>query len=284
MKTDSLNITTDSIASGDSTQSHYYQPKYLGGFGNSPEQDSVIECIDHSNILTIPTGENSEHYLPSPLHDTGIMTLFLLSMFLVTISMRKGYKYVSNFKKNLFSIKKRDNVFEDHNTVNEEITLLSLIANTCIMEGILINCGLTLYYPTISQTGSIFTNMITFISVMALFYLMQTAAYHILGYVFTSKANTSLLLKGFNASQALLGLMLLPIVILLLVYPTYANTFITLFAFCYILCRIIFIIKGFRIFYTNYSSIFFFILYLCSGEIVPLLVINSSIIFIFSTI
>ena len=104
MKTDSINITSDSIASSDSTQSHYYQAKYLGGFGNSPEQDSVIECIDHSNILTIPAGQNSEQYMPSPLHDTGIMTLFLISMFLVTLSMRKGYKYVSNFKKNLFSI------------------------------------------------------------------------------------------------------------------------------------------------------------------------------------
>ena len=222
--------------------------------------------------------------MPSPLHDTGIMTLFLISMFLVTLSMRKGYKYVSNFKKNLFSIKKRDNVFEDHNTVNEEITLLSLIANTCIMEGILINCGLTLYFPSLSFAGNIFTNTLTLISIMVGFYLLQVAAYHLLGYVFTSKVNTSLLLKGFNASQALLGILLLPIVILLLVYPTYANTFIILFEFCYILCRIIFIIKGFRIFYSNYSSILFFILYLCSGEIVPLLVINSSIIFIFSII
>ncbi|MCH5320108.1 MAG: DUF4271 domain-containing protein, partial [Paramuribaculum sp.] len=37
----------------------------------------------------------------------------------------------------------------------------------------------------------------------------------------------------------------------------------------YVLARIMFIVKGFRIFYTNSASIVYFILYLCSLEIVP---------------
>ena len=289
MKADNINsntLATDSTAAGaaDSVVKHYYQPKYVNGFNNSCEHDSVIASMHDSNLLTVPSGEQSENYLPSPLHDTGTMTMFLLAMFFVTMSLRKGFKYVDNFKKNLFSIKKRDNVFEDHNTVNEFITLIALIANTCIMEGILINCAITVYYPSMLHTSNIFTYIITFIAMMAAFYLLQLSAYLMLGYVFATKTNTTLLIKGFNASQALLGILLTPIVIRLLVYPTYAHTFISLFVFLYFLCRITFIIKGFRIFYTNYTSIFYFILYLCSGEIVPLLIINSGIVLIFSTI
>jgi len=38
----------------------------------------------------------------------------------------------------------------------------------------------------------------------------------------------------------------------------------------YICARLVFICKGFRIFYGNLSSIVYFLLYLCAVEMVPL--------------
>ena len=284
MKTDSLHIkhiNADSLAAADSVQ-HTFKASSAEGFGNDHSADSTLAPISHCEKLEVPMGDNSQDYMPSPLHDTGTMTMFLLSMFMVTFSLRNGFKYFSNFNKNLFSLKKRENAFEDHNTVNEIITLITLVANTCIMQGIMLNSAITLYHPDITTNASIFTYIISIISIVVAYYLLQLLAYYVLGYVFTSRTNTSLLLKGFNASQALLGLFMIPLVIFLLVYPLHANTYISIYIFIYFICRLIFIIKGFRIFFNNFTSIFYFILYLCSGEIIPLIAIYYGIILTYS--
>ncbi|MDE6169760.1 MAG: DUF4271 domain-containing protein, partial [Duncaniella sp.] len=47
----------------------------------------------------------------------------------------------------------------------------------------------------------------------------------------------------------------------------------------YFLTRILFICKGFRLFYDNFGSLLYFILYLCTLEIVPLVLIYRVILF-----
>ncbi|MGM9803748.1 MAG: DUF4271 domain-containing protein [Muribaculaceae bacterium] len=275
-------IDTASTAAADSLQPKYYSPKYVHGFGNDNCYDSVTAPIEQSSLLLIPQGQQSQNYIPSPLHDTGTMALFLMSMFMVTICFRYGFKYFANFSKNLFSLKKRDNLFDDHSTVNEMFTLMALIANTCIMESILIHCSLWAHFSQLVSQHNIFFYVATLLGISLLFYLLQLFAYLILGYTFTNKINTGLLIKGLNASQALLGLFLIPLVIFMLVYPLYQNVFIVMFCILYAACRLLFIIKGYRIFFVNYTSIFYFILYLCSGEIIPLLAIYSGIMYLYS--
>lgn len=280
MKTDSININNDSVASVDSIT--YHAPAYLAGFGNDNYQDSVVEPMSHSSILTVPDGENSQTYAINPLHDTGTMLLFLLSIFFVTICYRNGYKYVSDLNKNLFSLKKRQNIFEDHNNINEILLEISLIANTCIMQGIILECAIAHYYPSVMFSTNIFGYILCSIGSMAVFYLLQFLIYNILGFTFTNKVNKQLLLKGFNASQAVLGLFLLPIVILMLVYPHLIDWLIPIFFSVYILCRLVFIFKGIRIFFNNYYSFLLIILYLCSVEIVPIKLLYNGIIYLFS--
>ncbi|MGM9811684.1 MAG: DUF4271 domain-containing protein [Muribaculaceae bacterium] len=55
-----------------------------------------------------------------------------------------------------------------------------------------------------------------------------------------------------------------------------------IYIFIYFVCRLIYIIKGFRIFFNNFTSIFYFILYLCSGEIIPLIAVYYGIILTYS--
>ena len=80
---------------------------------------------------------------------------------------------------------------------------------------------------------------------------------------------TELWVGGFLASQATLGLLLFPIVVITLVFPSTIKLMLSLALALYILARIVFIWKGFRIFFNNLSSSIYFILYLCAVEIVP---------------
>jgi hypothetical protein len=65
-------------------------------------------------------------------------------------------------------------------------------------------------------------------------------------------------------------LALLPVLVLLMLYPANGKLLLSVAALLYLVGRLVFVIKGFRIFYGNLTSIIYFLLYLCAVEIVPL--------------
>ena len=176
----------------------------------------------------------------------------------------------------MFSTRRRENLFEDH-TVNETSILAALIANTCIVEGFIVYMAVRLLFPDMSTTlqQSVFPHIAGYCGIAVGYYAVQWLVYKVLGYTFSDKEGTRLWLDGFKASQAFLGLLLLPVLILLMLYPTSGKMLLTVAALFYVLARLIFIFKGFRIFYGNLSSILYFILYLCAVEIVPLALVAN---------
>ena len=104
--------------------------------------------------------------------------------------------------------------------------------------------------------------------------------YHVLGYVFADSISTRLWIDGFKATQSLLGLLLLPVIGVMLLKPELSTPMLLVAAGLYICARLVFICKGFRIFYGNLSSIVYFILYLCSLEIVPLVMLGAGTIYL----
>ena len=106
--------------------------------------------------------------------------------------------------------------------------------------------------------------------VALLYMLLMQLAYWTVGYVFTDSAHARIWLKGANASTALMAMPFLVIALLMLCYPQWNETLLIIAAIIFILGKIIFIFKGFRIFFTRFSSWLLFLYYLCSLEIVPL--------------
>ena len=106
-------------------------------------------------------------------------------------------------------------------------------------------------------------------------YLFQLLMCMLIGYVFTDKAEAVQWRRGQNAVSVLLGMALLLPTLAALFYPSVTAAMLILAAVLYIISRIIYIIKGFRIFYINFPSLLYFILYLCSVEIVPLVAAYS---------
>ena len=106
---------------------------------------------------------------------------------------------------------------------------------------------------------------------MAAYYIFQLAAYNTVGYIFTSTERRSAWIAGFNASQSMLGIALIIPVLLAVFYPAADKAVIVIAASLYFIARLLFIVKGFRIFFINFSSLLYFILYLCALEIIPVL-------------
>lgn len=255
----------------------YYAPQYLDGFPTAAQEgDSVLGDIDGLPVMEIPAGDKAMNFPRSPLHDTPSMALLLAGLLAVTLSYHKGYKYIENFFHYMFSTRRRENLFEDH-TVNETSIQAALVANTCIVEGFIIYFAVQLMWPVLApklQQG-VFAHVAAYTGLALAFYAAQWVVYKVLGYTFLDKVGSKLWIDGFKASQSFLGLTLLPVLVLLMLYPAHGKLLLSVAASLYLVARLIFIFKGFRIFYGNLSSILYFLLYLCAVEIVPLVLVTG---------
>lgn len=215
-----------------------------------------------------------------PGYNSGVMTLLIGVFLFITLNLRHYSTFLKTFAQNLFSVRKRANVFDERSTMSETRVLVSLILLTCICEGILL-------FDMVSRTGIVADNFaaIAAMSGLALaYYIMQYAAYSTVGYIFTTPMRAEMWIKGFSASQSLLGLTLCVPAVLSLFVPSASSAILTVCAILYCIARIIFISKGFRIFYHNSFSLVYFILYLCSLEIIPLIIIYKASLFLTSNL
>ncbi len=267
---DTVQLRADSVAAS-------HAPQYLDGFPTVEAGDSSLgQDINTLPVIEEPVGKPAQAFARSPLHDTPSISLLLAGLLAVALSYHKGYKYIENFFHYMFSTRRRENLFEDH-TVNETSIQVALIANTCIVEGFLLYSAVQTFWPALAPVlqHSVFTHIAAYCGLAAGFYIVQWIVYKVLGYTFTDKVGSKLWLDGFKASQSLLGLLLLPVAVLTLLYPGSGKLLLMVGAVLYLVARLIFIYKGFRIFHGNLPSIIFFLLYLCAVEMVPLVIMTS---------
>lgn len=204
---------------------------------------------------------------PLPGYDTGVMSLIIVTFLILAANFRHFKSYFKSVWNDLFSVRTRQNAFDDH-TVGEERVLWSLLILLCVCEGIIAYSALSTM--EIATGNAFFTIGLLSVAAMCL-YLFQLGSYQMVGYTFTTAIGRTQWVRGFNASQAMLGLALAVPALLSLFNPNISGELAMIGASLYIVARILFIIKGFRIFYDKIFSLFYFILYLCSLEIIPLL-------------
>ena len=247
-----------------------HKAQYLNGFGERGGNDTVITHINQRPVVEVPSAGNARTHNSSPLHDTGSMIMLLLSCLFLFTSYRLGRAYISNLAHNMFSTKGNDDLFAEHTTGDTRI-IIALLANTCLMEGIMMFYGLSWYNPslTIVLQNSVFMHVFVFTLAAVMFTAVQLLLYRLIGFTFATDSTTSMWVGGFISSQATLGLILFPVAIIALLFPSAIKSMVIISIILYILARIVFIWKGFRIFFNNFSSSIYFILYLCAVEIVP---------------
>lgn len=207
--------------------------------------------------------------------DSGIMTLLVTTFLLVAIGFRHCSRLFKTFAQDLWTVRRRANAFDDR-TANETHVLITLIIQTCVYESILLLALIGNSFPA----EKVFPATMMLLGITCSLYLFQLTSYGLIGYVFSDKTGRNQWIKGFNASQSLLGFTLIIPALFTLFYPDTIQVMLLLSAILYIIARIVFICKGFRIFYHNFSSLLYFILYLCTVEIIPVILAYSGIVFL----
>lgn len=234
------------------------------------EEEAPTSALDRETYVShAPAWASGKEGVPRPVtigEDSGILVMLVGVMVLLGLNMGHVRRVFRTLPQDLLSVRRRASLFDEH-TANETRVIILLLLVTCVMEGLLLFIWLgtdTMQFPMQMLRG---VGALTLLG--GGYYLFQLAACVTVGYVFTDPVSAGLWRRGLNASQVLLGLALTVPALVALFYPETSNRMLIVAASLYLLSRICYISKGFRIFYVNFPSLLYFILYLCTLEIIP---------------
>lgn len=203
---------------------------------------------------------------------SAVITIVTVILVVLCLNFKECRRLYSRFFDQLTSNKKRENAFDEHTNHESRFTCLTVIQY--IIFGGIILCGAALdSHGNLNNYLDDFSSISRIISIFAAYYVFDIAAYSILGYAFAGKEGCHKILRAFNASQSLAGALLIIPAIMLLFYPATIYIVSILALFIYLIARLLFIYKEFSIFYQNIFSLLYFILYLCTLEIIPVIYI-----------
>ena len=195
----------------------------------------------------------------------GVFILFLV----IALRFRTNVKYAGAIFRSLIETRTRHNVFDE--TVRETSLLLMLNLLWCCCVGIIADTAVGWGKAALSP-GSVNGIGIVAWMIAALAYsLFMGLAYVSVGWVFSDKSHAKVWVKGFGASQALMVFPLFVVALVAICRPFDGEGVGIAGIICFIGARLIFIWKGYKIFFSQFSSWVLFLCYLCSLEIVPLL-------------
>ena len=204
--------------------------------------------------------------LTSPADNAGVLAIILGMLVVLAFNMGHIRRLFKSLPQKLLSVRRRDNAF-DERTANETRTMCLLVLQLCVMEALL------LYLWLGTGATPVFATVMWLTALTCGYYTFQFCACAVVGYAFVDRLSARLWRDGLNASSALLGICLTVPAVIGLFYPAWTPTMLIAGATLYVVARIVFIAKGFRIFFNNFLSLLYFILYLCTLEIIPVIAV-----------
>ncbi len=212
-----------------------------------------------------------------PGNHSGFLMIIALMFVVLIYNFRHLKRLVRTYAEELWKVRSgRDNVFDERPAGDTRVLLL-LMLQCIVCMGILLSTAICRVGPPgdLPLTG---TRVAVVTVVVAAGYLFHFIGYNLVGYAFASPGAHHDWVRGYNASIALLGLALIIPAMLAIFYPQVSSDVVLVAFLLYLCTKLVFILKGFRIFFNKITSLVYFILYLCTLEIIPLLfVYNSSV-------
>lgn len=213
--------------------------------------------------------------------DTSWVYVILFAIFFAaSLRVRGNFKFAGAFFRDAVAVRERENIFDA--TVREtSFILLALLLSGCclgvlLLEGVrhyggLVPSGSRLPGISLPESGALLETGVCMALCCAYIGAMW-AAYFFIGKVFSDDLHTSMWVRGFTSGMALSAAVFFPLALGALSYPGEGAAMAGAGLLMLILVKCAFIVKGFRIFFTESSLWVVFLYYLCSLEIIPLLI------------
>lgn len=253
-------------------------------------EDSIVRVIndslakEHSGygiVLEAPYPQkeivSSSAQVSTEMTGQGLSWIFAIMaalFFLVCMKFKNNPKYIKSLKSDIFDVRIRHNVFD--NTVRKAtfMIMLNLIWVCCagvilweLVRLTAVDNPFGSYTIPDRQAEGIWIC----IGVSSLYLIFSYAAYWIVGNVFSDSNMTKLWMRGAWGTIGMQSLILFPLALLVLCHSGNATIMLIISALVFIFGKILYIFKGIKIFFNQISLWLLFLYYLCSLEIVPLI-------------
>lgn len=208
--------------------------------------------------------------VPYSIAGDDLITSLLLGCFLLAlIAYSKSQNFILRQIKDFFKIPNRDRKTVLTETANELWFQIFLVVQTCLMIAIL---WLYVIRETIGTTFSLepYQMVGLFTLTIVLYFLLKTALYSIVNWVFFSRPQNEQWLKSFLFLISAEGALFFPVVMLVTYFDLSIHTTMVYVTIIIIVIKILLFYKQYIIFFRENIFVLQSFLYLCALEIVPL--------------
>ncbi len=196
----------------------------------------------------------------------GVTLIFVV----VCLKYRKNSRYFGSLVRDLYEVRERHNMFDD--TVRERWFTILMTLLCTLTTGILLAFA-SLWFSPLRGSAPGVGDMLWGIGISAAYTVLMAVIYWVCGLIFSDKKHTGMWLRAFWAAQSLTGACLFVPVLLLWFNPQWSEALLLACGAIWLLIKIIFISKGFRIFFARGAALLPFLYYLCSVEAVPVILV-----------
>lgn len=198
----------------------------------------------------------------SALHSTPLNALMMGAVAFACLNAPSVARALKSYRSELWSVRRRGNMFDDAEGVRVPTAILLGLFFVIFGGIVLYNC------PAVPAVPS-FAGATASMALVGCYYIFQLCCYRLVGYTFASPEESRRWIAGFNATQAYSGLFMCLPAILTVCCPWWHEILLIVSLIVYEGFHLVFVLKGFRIFYHGIGSLLYFILYLCTLEIIP---------------
>ena len=221
-------------------------------------------------VLTPPSPPPEAPLRTGNGYGVSFITAALFILFLiVALRFRDNIRYIGIMFRNIVETRTRQNVFDD--TVRETSLIFLLNFMWVVCAGITGFCVFQALWPEMVPWSLRAEGMLCGMGVAAIYALFMWGAYGAVGRIFSDATRSRLWVKGYSAAQALMAPAFFIIALTAICRPEAAPGVGCVAVSVFLLAKLAFIWKGYRIFFNQFSSWVLFLCYLCSLEIVPLI-------------
>jgi len=233
--------------------------------------DSATFDAAHAHIIMDPPAAVTPRGEAAPAHSSSLswVLLALISIFVViSLRFRGNLRFVGSMFRELTGDPGRRNMFDD---TMPEATFTALLNILCIASS-----GVLLWQYIRTGIAVPIASLLPCLGICAMLtaalYIVQLIAYFFIGHIFVTPHLTTVWIRSFTASNALLSFLLFPLALLTIFYSQSLPALLIPAIIAILLARLTFVFKGLRIFHSHGGNFLTFLYYLCSVEVVPVVI------------
>ena len=244
-------------------------PDSLARLDSLARTDSIKAIADSLKAIAhLPKGFLGIPNPSLPHSESWVFIILFVLFFLLVYSVSRSVGFITETVKTFFQQKERSSIFSKATVNDFRFRLLLIIFSIGVIS---LYVYLILFKPTDHFSIKVYSY---FLILTGLFFGIKSLLFDLLGYIFLTPSSVKMAKESYFNILSILGIVLYPLLILQIYIPADLYKFTELISL--IICSgacILVIIKLFQIFFHKIVASFYIMLYLCTLEILPLVVL-----------